>query len=83
MPFCVCVFYTERGPRFLNRHAEGLRQLQKLLPEEMNATDGKEADTQGLSRLLLLLFYFLLGGCMDFTAAWRLMWHGVGCHLFS
>ncbi|XP_035511525.1 phosphatidylcholine transfer protein isoform X3 [Morone saxatilis] len=51
----------ERSSRFLNGHAEGLQQLQQLLPEEMNAADGTTAHgttahAQGLTFTFPVLF---------------------------
>lgn len=56
----VCFSCTEWGSGFLNRHAEGLQQLQQLLPEEINAADGTKAHAQELNFIFLVF-----GRCFD------------------
>ena len=52
----VCLCSTERGARFLNRHAEGLQQIWILLPEEMNTVEW-DSGSKALLHFYLLFFY--------------------------
>lgn len=70
----LCVFFscTVWSSWFLNRHAEGLQQLQQLLPEEMNpmGQDGSRSRAPLIAHSIILVLGDVVWSNFD--------WHGVG-----